>query len=95
MVNLSNVRSQELDPLGTLFRRGNTCRVWIFECGTEIEIRLDPGHGDSLRTPTACNSDLRQPPILGYAVDAMGLDLVVVEAGNGGPTKLDCQPFSF
>ena len=54
------------------FCRANTRRVWIFEFGIELR-RLDPGHRDSLRTPTARNSDLPRPPILAYAVDAMGV----------------------
>ena len=49
-----------------------------------IGIRLDPRHRDSLRRPTARNSDLPLPPILAYAVDAMGKPLVVMEAGNSG-----------
>src|SRR5215813_4937420 len=69
------------------FCRANTRRVWIFEFG--IEIRLDPRHRDSLRRPTARNSDLPLPTILAYAVEAMGKPLVVMEAGNSGPRKLD------
>jgi hypothetical protein len=50
--------------------------------------------GNVLGAPDLTNSDLHSTPILEYAVDAMGLHLVVVEAGNNGRRKLDCQPFS-
>src|SRR5262245_45714824 len=50
--------------------------------------------GNVLRAPDLPNSDLHSAPILGYALDAMGRHLVVVEAGNSGRSKLDCQPFS-
>ena len=51
--------------------------------------------GNVLRAPDLLNSDLHCAPNLGYALDAMGRHLVVVEAGNSGRDKLDCQPFSF